>query len=725
MQNMIKMKANKSLIGVCIGILLIIGIMGIAIADQTETTQPQQENYNDPAWLNSHLDSADYSKITDWSKVDQSKIPATRIGEVPADKLKYSSLSHGSPDSQAYQMTPDQIAKNLNNIQNLRTDVNPLNAEKAILGTFNAIISLGTGGSAVSMLNNVLKTNIGQVSLSNPAYSQDKGSLSVDDKGNIVFNPKKGSDNLEFPKGDKIMIDTNTQTDPSKPGDYQAVNIRVPGTTTEIEVSGKVDFDKGKFYIMKGDMASVQGYFIDNRMADTDVQLLFDKNQFDSKKYVENAVNFNAGGAMAYAKGLVITTPSGIKIDMTAEASQVTINGIAQGIMGRSMNMDPENVKSLQRLLNDYGLYSSKAESNVDGIFQTMTQQAVMNFQKQLDIPATGIFDEATRKAFLKYYGEEIIVNKGTVTFPEASIFVSDNNIGEPARKGGQSGNFHLESNGNVAVVQIKGSPMISVSKDKGVSYTDYDQNGRINNNDLLAQINDIAQKTGKTKEEIASSVGVDLHELEYHGMSDIAITVFADKVHERNYLPGVVETTGISAEMSGEEAVNMINSLNRLGRRGVSQNLGLDPNDYSGDKRAQSLATYKDLIVGTAQKYDLDPELLDKVIQVESGGNPNDISTSNCIGLMQVSVANAKGGHIEGDLYGDPINPLNPVQNLDRGAAYLAQLLKMYNGNAETALAAYNTGPHSGITSNNYARAIMGKQQWGGEWIKPINNYR
>jgi soluble lytic murein transglycosylase-like protein len=38
-------------------------------------------------------------------------------------------------------------------------------------------------------------------------------------------------------------------------------------------------------------------------------------------------------------------------------------------------------------------------------------------------------------------------------------------------------------------------------------------------------------------------------------------------------------------------------------------------------------------------------------------------------------------------------LNPWDPQDNLDKGAKYLAQLLRMYDGNIDLALAAYNAG--------------------------------
>src|SRR3989344_5713689 len=117
------MAKEKIIFGMCMILLL---IAGITIAQNQGDAG--QQNYNDPQWINNNLATADYSKITDWSQVDQSRIPASRVGEVPADKLSYSSIGK----EQRMQMSQQQISQNFNNIQNLRSDVNPLVAQTAI-----------------------------------------------------------------------------------------------------------------------------------------------------------------------------------------------------------------------------------------------------------------------------------------------------------------------------------------------------------------------------------------------------------------------------------------------------------------------------------------------------------------------------------------------------------------------------------------------------------------
>lgn len=102
----------------------------------------------------------------------------------------------------------------------------------------------------------------------------------------------------------------------------------------------------------------------------------------------------------------------------------------------------------------------------------------------------------------------------------------------------------------------------------------------------------------------------------------------------------------------------------------------------------------YDNLIVGAANQYKVDPQLLKAVMSVESSGNPNAYNrSSGATGLMQFipSTAQEQG-----------VLPTDPISSVYGGAAYLSQLLDRY-GNIDTALQHYSGGGGA-----PYARKIL-----------------
>ena len=97
------------------------------------------------------------------------------------------------------------------------------------------------------------------------------------------------------------------------------------------------------------------------------------------------------------------------------------------------------------------------------------------------------------------------------------------------------------------------------------------------------------------------------------------------------------------------------------------------------------AVSDYSSLVNAAAARYGLNPALLNAVIQVESSGDPNAISSKGAQGLMQLMPATAASLGVT--------NPFDPAQNIDAGARYLSQMINQF-GSVDAGLAAYNWGP-------------------------------
>lgn len=90
-------------------------------------------------------------------------------------------------------------------------------------------------------------------------------------------------------------------------------------------------------------------------------------------------------------------------------------------------------------------------------------------------------------------------------------------------------------------------------------------------------------------------------------------------------------------------------------------------------------------LVRGMAPQFDLSPELVLAVIQVESNFDPKAQSPKRAQGLMQLIPATAQRFGVH--------DPWDPRQNLRGGMAYLHWLLRRFDGDVRLALAGYNAG--------------------------------
>ena len=104
----------------------------------------------------------------------------------------------------------------------------------------------------------------------------------------------------------------------------------------------------------------------------------------------------------------------------------------------------------------------------------------------------------------------------------------------------------------------------------------------------------------------------------------------------------------------------------------------------------------YEEDIALAAQKYGQDPYLIAAVVKAESGYDPEAVSRVGAVGLMQVMPDTA--AWVAGELslwQGDAdVDLLDPSDNVELGACYLAYLGQTFGDGTQLTLAAYNAGP-------------------------------
>jgi soluble lytic murein transglycosylase-like protein len=112
---------------------------------------------------------------------------------------------------------------------------------------------------------------------------------------------------------------------------------------------------------------------------------------------------------------------------------------------------------------------------------------------------------------------------------------------------------------------------------------------------------------------------------------------------------------------------------------------------------------------ISFGQKHEVPPTLVHSIIKAESNYNAWAISPKGALGLMQLMPETAIQYQVN--------NVFDPKQNIEGGIKYLVDLIKLYNGDTEHVLAAYNAGQeaikrYGGIPpykeTKNYIKTVM-----------------
>ena len=102
----------------------------------------------------------------------------------------------------------------------------------------------------------------------------------------------------------------------------------------------------------------------------------------------------------------------------------------------------------------------------------------------------------------------------------------------------------------------------------------------------------------------------------------------------------------------------------------------------------------YSPIIETASRAYGVDTALVHAVISAESAYNPYATSRTGAMGIMQLMPDTAKRYGVR--------NAMDPIDNIHGGVHYLRDLLVMFNGNVELAVAAYNAGENAVIRYGN-----------------------
>ena len=105
---------------------------------------------------------------------------------------------------------------------------------------------------------------------------------------------------------------------------------------------------------------------------------------------------------------------------------------------------------------------------------------------------------------------------------------------------------------------------------------------------------------------------------------------------------------------------------------------------------REEVIRRFAPLIESASRTHGVDVALVHAVISAESGYNPMAVSKAGARGIMQLMPDTASRFGVR--------DIMDPVENIQGGVKYLRELMTLFNGNMELAVAAYNAGENAVI---------------------------
>jgi soluble lytic murein transglycosylase-like protein len=107
-----------------------------------------------------------------------------------------------------------------------------------------------------------------------------------------------------------------------------------------------------------------------------------------------------------------------------------------------------------------------------------------------------------------------------------------------------------------------------------------------------------------------------------------------------------------------------------------------------------ENIRRYSPIIESVSRTHGVDVALVHAVISAESGYNAAALSRAGARGLMQLMPDTARRYGVH--------NVMDPTENIVAGVKYLRDLISMFNGNLELAVAAYNAGENAVVRYGN-----------------------
>lgn len=132
----------------------------------------------------------------------------------------------------------------------------------------------------------------------------------------------------------------------------------------------------------------------------------------------------------------------------------------------------------------------------------------------------------------------------------------------------------------------------------------------------------------------------------------------------------------------------NGVKVITNLGSSRSSLNSGSTTNQPDSDN-----PNYIPIIGRLSEQYGIASDLVEAIVQVESGFDPLAISPKDCKGLMQLHPDTAKRFGV--------VDVFDPEENIEGGLKFLKHLMERFPDNLDHVLAAYNAGENAVLRHN------------------------